>query len=453
MRIREITIQNLRLLKDVHIPFERDGSPRLWTVFIGRNGTGKTSILQAIALAAAGNAGALSLAGDKVREQLPDLRTKQEAVIRAKFEFGELGQKYGEKPLLGATSSPTGVRVQLRVPPGRDPLRSVSWYTTSEGEGVAPEAPATEETDPLVKARTASLNHWFVAGYGMQRNVEDRKPGSVRPSWPSIDRLRPLFEPTSLVGPNFMDILPDDSLKREFAKTLKQIITGSTGGMLPGITDIELRGAGGVTTGRDLWERNRILETIGADTLKLPATWLAHGHQSTFAWIADLVGQILLEAGSAVSPKDVEGLVLVDEIDLYLHPTWQVLFVRALREAFPKLQFIATTHSPILLTGLHREEVIMLDRDESTGNIHWRHPDRDPRLLTGSELYEEFFEIRDLYPTDLARKLDDYRSLAMNPKRLEEDEVTVTRLLKELRAEGIAVRDPIPREGGSEAAE
>jgi hypothetical protein len=226
MRIREITIQNLRLLKDVHIPFERDGSPRLWTVFIGRNGTGKTSILQAIALAAAGNAGALSLAGDKVREQLPDLRTKQEAVIRAKFEFGELGQKYGEKPLLGATSSPTGVRVQLRVPPGRDPLRSVSWYTTSEGEGVAPEAPATEETDPLVKARTASLNHWFVAGYGMQRNVEDRKPGSVRPSWPSIDRLRPLFEPTSLVGPNFMDILPDDSLKREFAKTLKQIITG-----------------------------------------------------------------------------------------------------------------------------------------------------------------------------------------------------------------------------------
>jgi hypothetical protein len=61
-------------------------------------------------------------------------------------------------------------------------------------------------------------------------------------------------------------------------------------------------------------------------------------------------------------------------------------------------------------------------RHPTTGNVQWRHPDRDPRLLTGSELYEESFEIHDLYPTDLARMVDEYRTLAMNPLRPSDSE-------------------------------
>ena len=127
MLLREITIQNLRLLRDVKIPFERDGQPRKWTVLIGRNGTGKTSILQAIALAAAGNAGAISLA-EAVREQLPDMRRTGDVAIDATFGFGPIGQKYGERPLVPEGERPDRLDVELRVPPGRDPLRAVSWY-------------------------------------------------------------------------------------------------------------------------------------------------------------------------------------------------------------------------------------------------------------------------------------------------------------------------------------
>ncbi|AUX35212.1 MULTISPECIES: AAA family ATPase [Sorangium] len=451
MLIREITIHNLRLLRDVKIPFERDGQPRTWTVLIGRNGTGKTSILQAIALAAAGNAGAISLA-DAVRDQLPDMRRAGDVAIDATFGFGPIGQQRGERPLAPDGKRPEGLGVELRVPPGRDPLRAVSWYTPLRGD--KPEGSGTEATDPLVAARARDLNHWFVIGYGMFRRADDAQPGQKPPDWPSINRLRPLFQPVPLIGPGFLDILPEE-LKGPYTAILQQIIKGSQGDdpVLPGIVDLERRGRGGVQSTYDLNERNRWVEQIGTRRVKLPASWFAHGHQSTIAWISDLVGHVLLEAGSYVEPREMEGIVLIDEIDLYLHPAWQVRFIRALQRTFPGLQFVATTHSPILLTGLRRDEVVILERDPEDGDVMWRHPDRDPRLLTGSELYEEFFEIRDLYPTDLARTLDAWRTLAMNPHRPAEAEAEIDRLEGIMKREGIAVRPRVPRAGGAEAAE
>lgn len=440
MLLRKLATKNLRLLRDVEIPFEHEGQPRQWTVFIGRNGTGKTTLLQAIALAAAGNAGAQTLADD-VREQLPDVRSGGEVSIKAEFQFSGKGLKFGSRPFKPGEEPPTGLHVEIFVPRGRDPLQSVSWYTSQ----TRPERMAgTEEDDPLVQARARDCNHWFVAGYGMNRYVREPQPGQ-RPRWPSIDRLRPLFEPVSLIGPNFADILAT-SMIGEFARLLQQIIKGKAEApILPGIVGVELRGQGGVRSAQDLMVRDRFVEMVGTTKQKFPATMFAHGHQSTLAWVSDLIGWVLLEAGTAVAPEDMEGIVLIDEIDLYLHPTWQVTFIRALRATFPKLQFIATTHSPILLTGLRREEVVILERDAESGDIKWRHPWRDPRLLTGSELYEEFFEIRDLYPTDLARKLDAYRMLAMNPNRTEEAEQEIDRLEEALRKEGIQVRKRVPR--------
>ncbi len=469
MLLKEITIQNLRLLKNVTIPFTLpNGRPRPWTVFIGRNGTGKTSVLQAIALAAAGNAGALSLA-DKVREELPDIRigldksARLGSSIQAKFTFGEIGQKHGIRPLAEkqGLTRPTGLSVHVTIPPGRDPLSAVSWYTSEDQpDPPKPERSATEADDPLVKARADNLNHWFAAGYGMFRDVQERQPGLQAPAWPSVDRLRPLFGPVSLIGPNFTDIFAVSGLNLVFVQILRQIVKGPEDEalekheVLDGIVDLELRGQGGIKSGRDLLERPRFVERVGSRFEKFPANGFAHGHESTIAWLSDLVGQVMLEANGPVDPKVMEGIVLIDEIDLYLHPRWQVSFIRALSDTFPKIQFVATTHSPILLTGLRREEVFILERDSVSGDVSWRNPDRDPRLLTGSELYEEFFEIRDLYPTELAHTLDAYRMLAMNPRRSEESEREVDRLEAALVAEGIPVRKRVPRRiGEPEAAE
>src|SRR5690606_31919722 len=160
----------------------------------------------------------------------------------------------------------------------------------------------------------------------------------------------------------------------------------------------------------DLVEKHRFELKIGAETLKLPATWLSQGYQSTIAWIADIIGQVFSEAGGPVALAEMEGLVLIDEIDLHLHPKWQLGLIPTLKRVLPKLQFIVTTHSPMVLPGLSREEVVILRPDED-GNVVAQESPETPALLTGSEIYRLFFGIDRLHPANLGADLQRYSFL------------------------------------------
>lgn len=60
--------------------------------------------------------------------------------------------------------------------------------------------------------------------------------------------------------------------------------------------------------------------------------------------------------------KNTPGIVVIDEIDLGLHPTWQRKIIGILKELFPKIQFICATHSPFIIQSLKEGELITLDR-------------------------------------------------------------------------------------------
>jgi hypothetical protein len=60
--------------------------------------------------------------------------------------------------------------------------------------------------------------------------------------------------------------------------------------------------------------------------------------------------------------KETPGVVLIDEIDMHLHPNWQKRIVGDLKRIFPKVQFIATTHSPFVVQSLEADELINLER-------------------------------------------------------------------------------------------
>ena len=59
-----------------------------------------------------------------------------------------------------------------------------------------------------------------------------------------------------------------------------------------------------------------------------------------------------------------DGVILIDEVDLHLHPTWQAGLINALKIIFPKAQFILTTHSPSILQVLEKNEIIALEHDD-----------------------------------------------------------------------------------------
>lgn len=421
MYLSSIDISNVKLLRELNLDFAHDGKPRMWTVLVGENGRCKTSILRAIALAASGAARGNEL-GDLA--SLVDKRSGSDADIQALFFLPPDVTREHPARKEGAPL-PTLLRSELTIPKGHTSLRGEAKYADSG---------TVDGADVLFDVRGRNLPGWFVAGYGPTRSLPG--PGTTESvSNAATLRLSTLFDRGSVTGTNFADKLENP---RAYARLLRDVLID--GELLPAdVVDIELRGRGGVRSGKDLVEGSRFkMRSVSGEEVAIPATWLSHGYQSTIAWVADFLGHVVLEVGleSDILASDIVGLVLIDEIDLHLHPRWQARIVEALKRTLPKVQFIVTTHSPMLLPALKREEVVLLDVDDE-GNVVAHHPEVSPMLLTGSELYRDFFGIDDVYPRNLAKDYRRYAFLVGNPRRTDDEEREMKALAKKLADLGI----------------
>jgi DNA repair ATPase RecN len=146
--IRKLHVKNLKLLRDFELEFTRaDGSARMWTVIIGENGTGKTTILQAIAMAAAGSS-FVNLLANRVTKQLVDRRGHGPMEIVADFGF-QVPPSNATRVYPGREGRTDGVTLvsAVRVAEGESALRASATY--SDGTG---------GEDPLVVARSRNLH-------------------------------------------------------------------------------------------------------------------------------------------------------------------------------------------------------------------------------------------------------------------------------------------------------
>lgn len=103
-----------------------------------------------------------------------------------------------------------------------------------------------------------------------------------------------------------------------------------------------------------------------ADGTVIPFASLSDGYRNVIKIILDIATRMCILnpylQGEAL--EKTPGVVIIDEIDLSLHPTWQKRIVRILKSLFPKVQFICATHSPFIIQSLQQDELITLDRDE-----------------------------------------------------------------------------------------
>lgn len=106
--------------------------------------------------------------------------------------------------------------------------------------------------------------------------------------------------------------------------------------MLGNVTDLKVR-------------RNPLRMTVKKDKTELIVNLLSDGEKCTLAMFGDLARRIALANPELEDPLKGEGLVLIDEIELHMHPTWQRKVLSVLKEVFPNIQFIITTHSPQVL--------------------------------------------------------------------------------------------------------
>jgi len=438
--VTELYVDRLKLLHEFTLKLvDPDGEPRMWTVLVGENGRCKTSVLKAIALAASGGARANELAE---LAALPDRRATEPVTVRGTFALPKHPKRNypgwpDERP------APTHLKSELTMPAGLTSMRGSSGYVGKDGIDLTIAGEGGAIGDPLFEIRGADLPVWFVAGYGTTRVLPT--PGSVEaPTNASVARIRNLFDQGQLIGTGFADLLEDS---KHFSALLRDALIG--GGILPEeATGLELRGRGGIRNSKDLVEGSRFTIRSGGEDMKIPATWLSQGFQSTIAWIADLLGHIVLETQTETAPvplAEIQGLVLIDEIDLHLHPRWQVRLVAALKRVFPKVQFVVTTHSPMVLPALRQEEIVILDVD-GDGDIVAHAPDSSPMLLTGSEIYQEFFGIDELHPADLAHDRRRYGFLVGNPMRTDDEEREMQQIRAKFQELGIDPGwEPVPR--------
>jgi predicted ATP-binding protein involved in virulence len=157
---------------------------------------------------------------------------------------------------------------------------------------------------------------------------------------------------------------------------------------------------------------------------------LSQGEKSLLALVGDLAKRMIMLNPSRDNPFDGNGIVLIDEIDLHLHPSWQQQVVNKLITTFKNIQFILTTHSPQVLSTVHKHNIRVLGKniyDDAVAAIplaeSYGHPNSDvmhaimgvaatPIIAESGilDIYRTLIEQGDLESMEIINQIDDLQS-------------------------------------------
>ena len=116
-----------------------------------------------------------------------------------------------------------------------------------------------------------------------------------------------------------------------------------------------------IKLGQELIESSLV---INKDGQKIKFSQLSSGETTIISLVVDIARRLTIANPDIYDKLSGEGIVLIDEIDLHLHPQWQRKFLPALVHTFPSLQFIVTTHSPQVLSHISRDGVFLLENNK-----------------------------------------------------------------------------------------
>ena len=339
-RFQKLTLEQFRCFEHLELSLEID-----LTLLFAENGSGKSSVLHALAVGLtafqAGSPRTLKLDPQRdARKVTLDARGRREAAGACKLEWTA---QVGDEPAVSWSSSANPasnrkstdhVAIQaaieaIRVPGARWPL--FAYYGVDRmGHGKASTKPAPTNPD-----------RW--EGYAASLNPE--QDDSALLTW-------------------LLEEILADTVRRQEDEPERFLATA--------VMDTVAKAAPKVTRAwYDPRERSPVVRFENGEV----ASWqeLSDGFHVYLSLVADIARRavILNEQDGGDAPSQIEGVVLIDEIDLHLHPRWQRVVLEGLRETFPRLQFVVTTHSPqVLSSALNRQVRLIRDGSLWPGTIH-----------------------------------------------------------------------------------
>ena len=324
-RFRELHVEDYRCFDELRLSLEEDT-----TVLFAENGGGKTALLTALAMGLAvfqrGAPGTLKL---DARSD-PRMRT-----------LDEQGRREPVGPCKVAWTADVGVS------------ESVTWSMAAHpasGRKVNEHQPIFEA---LERVRVPGDRWPLFAWYGVDRLRRlrgRRKVERTRDRWEAYDSaLDPTLDEAPLLQ-WLQDEMLGDVVRRQQYEPERLFHAA--------VMEAAARATPGVTHGwYDPVAEGPVVRFD--DGHAAPWSELSDGYHVFIALVADIARRAVMlnEFDGAEAPKRVEGVVLIDEIDLHLHPRWQREALPRLRDVFPKLQLIITTHSPQVLSSAENRQV------------------------------------------------------------------------------------------------
>ncbi|MBS1081172.1 AAA family ATPase [Gluconobacter kondonii] len=362
MKLRRLEISNFRSVENLSLDFHPN-----FNVLIGVNGAGKTTVLEAAAVALSG--WLISFPGSDPRPiRATDVRRVEH------FE----GSRYRSLPQFPVTVSGYG---ELNLPSGDFPTQ-IQWTRSLERQGGRTTSNGAREIKQVAStivdqirsgtSITLPVVRYFGAGRLWEpiRETEKRRIRRNRQITESeeetqeinledpfygyrlsIDKRANAADFIRWIGEERRNEIDLDEPSVALGLVRQAILT-----MLPELSAVRY----------ELRRRTIVLEL--QDGRNLIFGDLSDGYRNVIALAADLAIKMTmlnphLQAAALV---ETPGVVLIDELDLHLHPTWQRRIAEDLRRTFPKVQFICTSHSPFVVQSLRSGEELIVLGGETT---------------------------------------------------------------------------------------
>ena len=362
-----LEIKNVRCFGERQVlDLTDNGQPARWSLLVGENGAGKTTLLECLAWmrpepevrdSAAGPdrpgvaiplshgmvKPALTGEQNEVLETLPRDGSR-EVILTAKLVFGGAGLRpngVAESSCGQAKDISVGVRLSFD-----EQARLMGW----------------DERKPDIDELGDAFHDPLIVAYGANRHL-----GNVL----GVDELDPLnYERLSRstelydIEKIFMSLdyaartatsTPEESILELLKKATLQVLPDDQGD-----ERIEIHPPDVLETGRP----SGVYVKTFTGLVRISA--LSLGYRTTAGWVMDLAWRLLNQYPHSSNPLAEPAIVLIDEIDLHLHPRWQLQIMRDLGTLFPATQFIATSHSPLIVQVAESANLVLLEKRGDT---------------------------------------------------------------------------------------